>query len=100
MESEFIAIAEVTKKAMWLKNMFQFLQVQCVSKRMQNDNQSSIRIAKQGESCQRTKHINIRHFYVQQLLENKEFELDYVSTNENLADSLTKSLEGVKFSYF
>ena len=99
-ESEFIAIAEVTKKVMWLKNIFQFLEVDCDSIKMYNDNQSSIRIAKNSGSCQRTKHINIRHFYVQELLENKEFELNYVSTNENLADSLTKSLGRVKFNYF
>ena len=99
-ESEFIAIAEVAKKVMWLKNVFEFLKVKHNVIKMYNDNQSSIRIATNSGSCNRTKHINIRHFYVQELLENEEFELMYVPTTENIADLFTKSLGRVKFHYF
>ena len=45
----------------------------------------------------RTKHINIRYFYIQELLENDECDLEYVRSDDNFADGFTKSLGNVKF---
>ena len=40
----------------------------------------------------RTKHIDIRHFFVRKHLEDKVIKVVYVPTAENLADLLTKAV--------
>ena len=67
---------------------------------MMNDNKGSISIAKSVASCKRTRHVELRHFWVRELLDKGEFELEYVPTEENVADTMTKSLVGEKFKYF
>lgn len=44
----------------------------------------------------RTKHIDIRHHYIRDALDKKIVQLTYVSTDEQTADGLTKSLERIK----
>ena len=51
-------------------------------------------------SCNRTKHIKLRYFHIRELIENGEFEVKYVSGDENVADLFTKSLGRNKFEYF
>ena len=96
-ESEFLGISEVSKKIMWIKNILEFLEVEHEKIKILNDNLGAIRIAKNKSSIMRTKHINIRYFYIQELLENDECDLEYVRSDENLADGFTKSLGNVKF---
>jgi len=40
----------------------------------------------------RTRHIDVKLFFVRNLLSNNLFELIYVPSKENLADALTKAL--------
>ena len=40
----------------------------------------------------RSKHIDIRYHYIREKFESNEIALEYVSTNLNIADLLTKSL--------
>ena len=48
----------------------------------------------------RTKHIELRHHYIRDLVGDEEIVLDYCNTNEQLADILTKTLSKEKFCYF
>jgi hypothetical protein len=47
-------------------------------------------VAKNPTAFGRTKHVAIRHMYVRDLTEQGRIEPSYVSTNEQLADILTK----------
>ena len=40
----------------------------------------------------KSRHIGLRHAYVHQLIKDGVITVDFVQSNENLADSLTKSL--------
>ena len=99
-ESEFIGIAEIGKKLMWLKNVLNFMKMKHEKIKVYNDNNGSIKMAKSSSSMKRTKHINIRYFYIQGLLQEGEFDLEHVRTDENVADTFTKSLGKNKFKYF
>ncbi|KXJ67889.1 hypothetical protein RP20_CCG008049 [Aedes albopictus] len=61
------------------------------------DNQSCIAIAKNGGYNPRTKHIDIRHHYIRDALEQGIVNLSYVCTEDQVADGLTKPLQRVKF---
>jgi hypothetical protein len=45
----------------------------------------------------RTKHINTKHHFICELVEQKKIELEYVHTNEQVADFMTKALAREKF---
>ena len=43
-----------------------------------------------------SKHINIRYHFLKDLVEQKVLEVEYVPTNDNIADMLTKPLQRIK----
>ena len=61
------------------------------------DNNSAIVLTKNPVQHSRTKHINTRHHFMRQYVEDKKIQVDYVRTKDQLADILTKSLGRVKF---
>lgn len=56
------------------------------------DNKSAIEMTKTFENSKRAKHIDIRLHFIKDLIEKKEFKIEYVSSQNNLADIFTKSL--------
>ena len=48
----------------------------------------------------RSKHIEIRYFYIRDMIQKEAIKLQYVSTNEQVVDVLTKPLSQVNFEYF
>ena len=65
---------------------------------LREDNLATIHLVKNGRSTSdRTKHIELRHFFVKQYLDNVTFELVHCPTEEMIADILTKPLQGEQF---
>ena len=64
------------------------------------DNQSAINMAESYENSKRTRHIDIKFHYIKDIVAKGLIKLKYISTSENIADILTKSLCNVKFQYF
>ena len=58
---------------------------------------SVINISKNLVQHSRTKHIDIRHHFIRELIENKIVALEYVETGKQLANIFTKALDFVKF---
>ena len=52
---------------------------------------------KWGLSDRRTKHVDIRHHFVRDMVQNKHIVLEYCPTNMMLADLLTKTLSKTRF---
>ena len=65
--------------------------------KLYGDNRGAIDLAYNPEHHSRTKHIDRRHFYIREMVENNEIVVPYVSTDENLADFFTKPLMAKKF---
>ena len=61
------------------------------------DNTSAINISKNPVLHSRTKHIDIRHHFIHDLVENKVVSLEYVPTEGQIADILTKPLNVSRF---
>ena len=63
------------------------------------DNTNAINISKNHVQHFRTKHIDIRHHFIRELVENKTIVIEHVATQNQLADIFTKALESSKFVF-
>ena len=56
------------------------------------DNTSTINLTKNLIQHSRTKHIDIKHHFIRELVQNREIQINYVNTKDQLADIFTKAL--------
>jgi len=61
------------------------------------DNISAINIAKNPVQHSRTKYIDIRHHLLRDLVESEVVSLSFIPTENQMADILTKPLDGGRF---
>jgi hypothetical protein len=65
---------------------------------MHQDNQSTIQLNKNGRSnSERTRHIEIRYFFISDRIKRGEIQVLYKPTLEMIADIMTKPLTGKLF---
>jgi hypothetical protein len=64
------------------------------------DNKRAINLANSKSIGKRSKHIEVRHHILQDLVKKSEIKLTHVESAENAADSLTKPLPGAPFKAF
>ena len=95
-ESEYMAMAEGAKEAIYLQNLLEEFGIQKRSTVLYNDNQGAQALVKNPIFHARTKHIDVRHHFVRDAFESKLIEPTFLRTEEMPADILTKSLFGRK----
>lgn len=64
------------------------------------DNQSAINLSKNPVMHGRSKHIEIKHHYIRNMVDEQEISMEYCGTNMQVADVLTKALVYEKFVKF
>lgn len=102
MESEFIAMTEASRELLW----FDRIMDECISRKIicdKNekslllvDNQATISFVKSPIENHRSKHIDVKLFFIRDLVYKNIFDVKYVKSKENYADVFTKPL--TKFS--
>jgi transposase InsO family protein len=96
-ESELIALTDTCKEVKWLKRIAETLKETTKEKvTVYTDSQSCIAMVKNEKYSNRTKHIDTKYHYVRELYTKREIELEYVNTEVNTADLLTKPLAGTR----
>ena len=98
-ESEWYALSETTKEAMYMKHALSQFKFSGVKKWesqpiiIKEDNQGVIKIAIAGEPKHKhQKHILNRLFFVREAVQSKTILPEYVRSSDNWADLLTKNL--------
>lgn len=100
-EAEYVAASEATKELVWLKRLVHSLD-DSLSKEKPTfylDNHAAIKLAKNPEFHKRSKHIDTRYHYIREQFELGEFNLESVSTKNQLADIFTKALPKNTFEF-
>jgi len=100
-EAEYMALAHAAKEAIWLRTLLSELGYPFSSPSpIHCDNHSTITLAKDPTFHARSKHIDIRHHFIRDHIENEDLITPYVATNDNVADILTKGLARPKHDSF
>jgi hypothetical protein len=87
-----------TKEAIWLRRLLNNIGYpQTDPTPLFGDNQSAIRLVKNPEYHKRTKHIDIQYHFIREKFENGEIDISYISTDQQVADIMTKPLPCDKF---
>ena len=66
---------------------------------MYEDNEGVIQIAKHPICNSNSKHIDLRHHFLRELVERKEIEIIHISTEYQHADFVTKALPKKEFAF-
>ena len=98
-ESEYIAVNEAAKEAMWIRKFIGDLGVvPSISDPVEIfcDNESAVVLAQEPRSQKRTRHILRKYHYVRQVVADRDIVISRIDTSENLADPFTKPLAQAK----
>ncbi|KAG8496025.1 hypothetical protein CXB51_009090 [Gossypium anomalum] len=92
-EAEYIAAATAINQAIWLRKLLYDLnEEQLESTEIKVDNQSAVAIAKNPVFHGKTKHFKIKFHFVREAEQTGEVSLVHCSSQDQLADILTKPL--------
>ena len=100
-EAEIMAMSEACKDSLYLDTFLGELDLKVEGDAppvLYGDNRGANDLAYNPEHHQRTKHIDHRHFWVRELVENMRISVAYVHPVDNLPDFLTKPLPSQTFS--
>ncbi len=98
-EAELVGADDLSGHLIWVNY---FLEAQGYERKdtvLYQDNKSTMLLLKNGKqsSSKRTKHINIRYFFLKDRIENNELKVKYCPTEDMMADFFTKPLQATKF---
>ena len=92
-EAEFSAAVEADKLALYLRSMLHDLGIaQTDATTLYEDNAAAVAMANASRPTRRTRHMDIKHFALLDWVSTDQLILSAISTHDNPADGLTKSL--------
>lgn len=96
-EAEYVALASAVADLIWMKNLLMDLGVELEKPpKVFEDNQSVIHLLNQWEH-RRLKHVDVKYNFVRDYYLKGVIQVEYVNTKEQIADILTKALNGGQF---
>eukprot|EP00253_Pinus_taeda_P023838 PITA_23838 len=98
-EAEYRGAVEASKEALWLRQILSELGFeQQHPTTLWCDNQSAIQLCKDPVQHQRSKHIELHMHFIRKLIHDHVLEVQYCSTDDQVADIFTKALTEAKFT--
>jgi hypothetical protein len=99
-KADYIAACDACMEAVWLRKLVSRLFDQVLDSTMiYCDNQSCVKLSKNPVFHEMSKHIEIKYYFLRDKVQRGEVVLQYISTDEQTADILTKPLSKIKFAY-
>lgn len=99
-EAEYMALSSTCQETLWLTqlrdeitgNKKRVIVIHC-------DNKSAIDLSNNAIYSARTKHIDIRHHFVRELVRDETIKLEHIETGRMIADNFTKAVTIEKHEY-
>nr|KYP53356.1 Retrovirus-related Pol polyprotein from transposon TNT 1-94 [Cajanus cajan] len=98
-EAEYVSATEGVKEALWIRGLVKELGLTQDVLTVFCDSQSAIHLTKNSRYHDKTKHIDVKHHFIRDIVTIGEVLLQKVHTSENPADMLTKPLPNAKFQH-
>lgn len=99
-EAEYIALVATIQEGTWLTQLTDELNIGLIEPMLVYcDNQSTIKLAESEAYRKRTKHIDIKFQYIREKVMKKQVQINFVGTEKNIADALTKAVTKNKLNY-
>ena len=100
--AELVAVHDTIGPILWTRYFLEEQGYPLKPSRIHQDNQSAMRMENNGRasSSKRTRHVNIRYFFVADCVKKQHIEVIYCPTDDMIADFFTKPLQGIKFRRF
>ena len=101
-EAELVGASDYLPNTIWAKMFLESQGYAVQENHFLQDNQSAIKLEVNGRaSCgQKSRHIDIRYFFMQDRIKTEGIEVVYCPTEDILADFFTKALQGSLFEKF
>ena len=92
-EAEYVAMSRSAQQMVWMQSWLKEVEVEfTVPGLISGDSRGAIALTKNTKDHGKVKHINIRHHYIQELLQSGIITIEQVSSTDNLANLFTKPL--------
>ncbi|XP_046851103.1 secreted RxLR effector protein 161-like [Xenia sp. Carnegie-2017] len=101
-EAEYVALANAVQEAKFLMQLCQDMKVGINEGKslIMIDNQGAMNLAKNPVHHQRSKHIDIKYHFIRSEIQKGRINLEYVTSEENIADIFTKPASKNKLEKF
>jgi hypothetical protein len=101
-DEELVGVSDILKHIIWTNYFLEEQGYGAEKAILYQDNKSAILLEKNGtmSSSKRTRHVNIRYFFIKDRVDSNEIKIEHCGTDEMIADYFTKPLQGAKFIQF
>ena len=97
-EAELMILSDYTSQAIWARNFVIAQGYDVGPVILYQDNTSCMALVRRGgPASERTRHIDIRHFWVKEIVDGKQAIVQHLATEKMFANVLTKPLQGKQF---
>ena len=101
-EAELVGADDLSNQILWTNYFLDAQGYEVKDTVLYQDNKSTMLLLNNGKesSTKRTRHLNIRYFFLSDRIAKKELRIEYCPTDDMLADYFSKPLQGMKFKKF
>ena len=100
-EAEYVAMAEATRMTSYVSNIIESLDLHTQKpSNVGTDNKGAMDLGNTNATTRRSKHIDVRHHYVQEQQEQGKIKLFDIDGKKNPADIFTKPLAAESFNQY
>ncbi|GKE07317.1 hypothetical protein Tco_1399335 [Tanacetum coccineum] len=98
-KAEYVAAANCCGQVLWIQNQMLDYGFNFINTKIHIDNKSTISVIKNLVSHFRTKHIEIRFYFIRDCYEKRLNEVIKIHIDNNVADLLTKGFDVTRFNF-
>ncbi|GJU47684.1 hypothetical protein Tco_1217239 [Tanacetum coccineum] len=98
-EAEYVSAKKACQQALWMKQALIDYDIRLNDVPIMCDNKAAIDLSKNPVQYSRMKHIEIRHHFLRDNVQKENISIEKVSSEDNIADILTKPLKRDSFNY-
>jgi hypothetical protein len=96
-EAEYYALSAAVREALFLRQWFKIYRGQLLQIEIRCDNQGAIHMSDHTTNHNRTKHIDIQHYFIREHIRQNKINIIYTRSADQLADILTKAMKPPNF---